>query len=77
MYAECVERFRTNFPENESQLNIYMNDLARIFKKQGKFTLALDLYQACFSITRSRLGDDHPDTLICGLNLSSCQDQCV
>ena len=52
-----------------------MNNLGSLYKQQGKYTEAEELYIKALAARRRQLGDDHPDTLISIYNLADLYQQ--
>ncbi|KAL4981636.1 hypothetical protein BDW68DRAFT_196207 [Aspergillus falconensis] len=75
----CTYRYQGRYAEAE-KLEIEVLDarknmwnLARIWRKQGKYTRSLELLQACVQKQIRQLGPDHPDTVEATLELDSWQ----
>ena len=63
MYIDCLNKKKEILGENHPDTLSFMNNLALLYKKQGKYDKAEPLYIDCLNKNKEIIGENHPDTL--------------
>ena len=71
MYQQCLGERQAKLGSDHLDTQPTANNLAVLYKTEGRSAEAEPLYLECLRVRRSRLGPDHPDTLRIISNLAA------
>ena len=75
LYERALKISEKALGPNHPDVAENLNDLAKLYFKQGKYNEALPLYERALKITEKALGPDHPSVVRVRKNLSILQSK--
>ena len=62
MYLQAIEIDKIALPENHPGIATHLNNLANLYRAQGKYEAAEPLFLQAIEICIQSLGEEHPNT---------------